>query len=104
LSTEGYSIAVYGVPGTYFKGDPKSLGKPLKEDALLKREGKKDVKPSSVEVFQRDSGPVIVYLFPFSAEITGKDEHVDFEAKIGRIILSQTFTLADMEFHGKLEL
>ena len=52
LSDEGYTIAVYGVPGTYFKGDPKKLGDPFKELAALKREGKKDVKPTRVEVFQ----------------------------------------------------
>jgi hypothetical protein len=103
-STEGYMLAVYGVPGKYFTGDPKKLGKPLMEDALLKREGKKDVKPFSVEVFQRDSGPVVVYMFPLSAEISKKDESVTFAAKLGRIIVSQVFNLAEMEFQGKLEI
>ena len=26
LPGDGYLIAVYGVPGAYFKGDPKKLG------------------------------------------------------------------------------
>jgi hypothetical protein len=103
-TTEGYMLAVYGVPGKYFVGDPQKLGKPLMEDAYLKREGKKDVKPFSVEVFQRDSGPVVVYMFPLSAEISVKDEFVTFEAKLGRIIISQVFSLAQMEFQGKLEI
>jgi hypothetical protein len=103
-TTECYMLAVYGVPGKYFVGDPKKLGKPLMEDALLKREGKKDVKPFNVEVFQRDSGPVVVYMFPLTAEITKKDESITFEAKLGRLIISQVFSLADMEFQGKLEL
>ena len=56
-------IAVYGVPGADFKGDPKQLGAPLKSLAALKREGKKDVRPIRVEVFQREDGPVVVYCF-----------------------------------------
>src|ERR1700730_15657198 len=36
LSDDGYCIAVYGVPPSYVKGDPTSLGKPLKESAALR--------------------------------------------------------------------
>jgi hypothetical protein len=101
LESEGYIIAVYGVPGTYFKGDPKTLGEPLKSQAFLRREGKKDVKPSTVEVFVRDTGPVVVYEFPLSAEISKKDVQVDFAAQIGRLVFSQTFNLDEMQFQGK---
>jgi hypothetical protein len=103
-TTEGYMLAVYGIPGKYFVGDPKKLGYPLKDDAMLKREGKKDVKPFSVEVFQKDSGPVVVYMFPLSAEISPGDGVVTFEAKLGRILISQVFSLAEMQFQGKLEI
>jgi hypothetical protein len=103
LDDHGYSIAVYGIPGE-FKGDPKSLGDPLKGQAALKRDGKKDVKPSSVEVFQHDGGVVVVYVFPLSAEITKKDGHVDFEAQIGRLVFTQTFNLDEMQFQGRLAL
>ncbi len=41
LEGDGYRIAVYGIPGGDFKGDPKQLGEPLKNLASLKREGKK---------------------------------------------------------------
>src|SRR5271165_6572638 len=58
LEGEGYKIAVYGVPGGNFKGDPKKLGDPLKKDAALKREGKPDVKPTRVEVFALQNGLV----------------------------------------------
>jgi hypothetical protein len=101
---DGYSIAVYGVPGGDFRGDPTKLGEPLKGLAALKREGKKDVRPITVEVFQRDNGVVVVYLFPLSAEITKKDRLIRFEAQIGRIVLAQDFDLSEMEFVGKLEL
>ena len=104
LQGEGYRIAVYGVPSGDFKGDPEELGKPLKNLAALKREGKKDVRPVSVEVFQRENGLIVVYLFPLSAEISKKDRELRFEAQIGRIVVAQTFELSEMEFMGKLEL
>ena len=104
LEGEGYRIAVYGIPSGNFKGDPEKLGGPLKEQAALRREGKKDVKPSMVEVFQRSDGVAVVYLFPLTAEISAKDLRLEFEAHIGRIVVAQTFNVQEMEFHGKLEL
>jgi hypothetical protein len=104
LDGECYCIAVYGIPGGGFKADPKELGKPLKNLAALKRVGQKDVKPVSAEAFQMDSGIVVVYYFPLSAEITKKDGQVRFEAQIGRIVLGQTFDLNQMDFNGKLAL
>jgi hypothetical protein len=101
---DGYRIAVYGIPGGDFKGDPKELGKPLKNLAALKRESKKDVRPISAEVFQLENGLVVVYLFPLSAEVSRKDRQIRFEAQIGRIVVAQTFDLSEMEFMGKLEL
>ena len=101
---DGYSIAVYGVPGGDFKGDPTKLGEPLKSLAALKREGKKDVRPITVEVFLGGNGVVVVYTFPLSAEINKKDGRIHFEAQIGRILLAQDFELSEMEFVGKLEL
>jgi hypothetical protein len=102
---EGYNLAVYGIPGEYFKGDPKSLGDPLKSLAALKREGKKDVKPSKVEVFQGGpDGVVVVYVFPLSAEITKNDGSIEFSAQIGRLVIAQAFNLEDMLFQGKLAI
>jgi hypothetical protein len=100
----GYRIAVYGIPGGGFKGDPKELGKPLKNLAFLKRDGKKDVRPVSAEVVQLETGVVVVYVFPLSAEISKSDGQVRFEAQIGRIVVAHTFELNEMEFMGKLEL
>ena len=104
LPGDGYSIAVYGIPGGGFKGTPERLGQPLKNLAFLKRAGKKDVRPVRVEVFQRENGAVAVYLFPLSAEINKTDHRVQFEAQIGRIVLTQDFDLSGMEFLGKLQL
>ncbi len=104
LEGDGYQIAVYGIPEGDFKGDPKDLGKPLKSLAALKREGRKDVRPVSVEVFQRENDVVVVYVFPLSAEIGKRDGQIRFEAQIGRIVVAQMFDLNEMEFMGKLEL
>jgi hypothetical protein len=104
LSDDGYSIAVYGLPSSFAKGDPASLGKPLKELAFLRREGKKDVKPWSAEAFELEDSVVVVYLFPLSAEIGKKDAFVEFDALIGRIRVSEHFNLEEMQFQGKLEL
>ncbi|MGB9457338.1 MAG: hypothetical protein WCB12_14920 [Bryobacteraceae bacterium] len=104
LEGDGYRIAVYGIPGADLKGDPKELGKPLKNLAALKRTAKKDVKPVSAEVFPRENDVVVVYLFPLSAEISRRDRQIQFEAQIGRIVVSQTFELSEMEFMGRLEL
>jgi hypothetical protein len=104
LDGDGYSIAVYGIPGGDFKGDPEKLGTPLKDLAALKREGTKDVRPVRVEVFLRENSAVVVYLFPLSAEISKRDQRIRFEAQIGRIVLAQDFDLSEMEFQSKLEL
>jgi hypothetical protein len=104
LDGDGYRIAVYGIPGGDFKGDPKELGKPLKNLAVLKRDGKRTSGRSALRCSSWNSGVVVVYLFPLSAEISKKDRQVRFEAQIGRIVVAQTFELSEMEFMGKLEL
>jgi len=104
LEGEGYKVAVYGIPTANVKGDPKVLGEPLKDNAFLRREGKKDVKPLSVEVFQQEDSMVAVYLFPLSAEINRKDVSVEFGALIGRIAVTQSFNVVDMQFQGKPDL
>ena len=104
LDADHYAIAVYGVPSRMASGDSKNLANQLKKQAAIKRDGKKDLKPSSVEVLQRDDGPVIVYLFPRSKEITRQDKRVEFDAKIGRLQFAQSFYVDDMNYQGKLEL
>jgi hypothetical protein len=102
---EGYIVAVYGVPRVRNpKGTPQKLGAPLKSSAFLHRDGKRDVKPSDVQVFQREDGLVILYLFPLFAEITRKDGLVLFSARIGRIGVIQYFDTEEMQFQGKMEL
>jgi hypothetical protein len=104
LDANHYAIAVYGVPNRMANGDSRSLANQLKKQAAMKRDGKKNLKPSSVEVLQREGGPIIVYLFPRSHEITRQDKRIEFEAQIGRLRFSQSFYVGDMYYQGKLEL
>jgi hypothetical protein len=103
LDDSEYAIAVYGLPARYTTGDAGATDQ-LKKQATLKREGQKDVKPSSVEIMQREDGPVIIYLFPKTKEIVAGDKRVTFDAHIGRLKLDQPFYLDDMMFQGKLQL
>ncbi len=95
-----YAIAVYGVPRRFETVAADSL----KKQAALKRDGKKDLKPASVQVLQRDNGPVIVYLFPKDKAITAQDKRVEFDAKIGRLAFTKSFFLDDMMWQDKLAL
>jgi hypothetical protein len=99
-----YAIAVYGVPSRMTQGDSGKLADQLKKQASLKRDGQKDLKPTSVNVLEREDGPVIVYLFPRTKEITAKDGRVEFDAQVGKLKFTQSFFVEDMVFQGKLEL
>src|SRR5579862_1380438 len=78
-----YAIAVYDVPPPF----RWNLANELKNVSVLKRDNKRDLKPKRVEVLWHDNGLVtVVYLFSRSAEITGKDLAVRFQAQIGRLL------------------
>ena len=99
-----YAIAVYDVPGITPLSQ-KTLQSDLKQTTLLKRDGKKDLKPARVEIALLGRNLArMVYLFPRSPEITLADERVQFVAQIGRLYIVQFFDLAAMQFEGKLDL
>jgi hypothetical protein len=99
-----YAIAVYGIPDRMIEGDLQKLGDQLRNEAFLKRDGKNDLKPSRVKVFDMAVGRVVLYLFPMSNEITRADYRVEFTAKIGRLDVDQSFLVDNMVWQGKLEL
>jgi hypothetical protein len=103
-----YAIAVYGIPANMANGDLKALAEQCKKKATLSRDGKKDLKPSSVQVLRRENGPVVLFLFlkPKNAKeaIAKDDRRVEFDAQIQRYSISQAFYLDDMTFQGKTEL
>ena len=104
LDEDHYAIAVFGIPRSNVVDDSKKTAEALKKQAFLKLEGKRDLKPSSVEILLREDGLVVVYLFPKSDEITWRDHRIDFTAQVAKLKFLQSFSTDDMVFHGKLEL
>jgi hypothetical protein len=98
-----YALAVYGIPARMLNGQNMSTSD-LKKHAVLKRQGKKDLKASNVEILRRDDGPVVLYSFPRTNEITRNDDRVELQAQIGNLKIKQAFPLEDMIFQGRLEL
>lgn len=82
-----------------------NLANELRGIAVLKREKKKDLKPSRVVILRHDEVlATVVYLFPRAVEITKDDHHLRFIAQIGRLFVSQFFFPEEMEFEGQPEL
>lgn len=104
VDEEHYAIVVQGIPNQLLNGNAEALGREFKASGAMKREGKKDLKPSSVEVLQREGGSILIYLFPRSTGITKQDKQVEFEATIFRVQVNQKFDLDEMLYQGKLEL
>ena len=103
VDTSHYAIAVYGI-SSHLAKDSKRFADQLKDQAALKREGQKDLKPSHVDVLERDDGVVIVFLFPRTKEITAKDSRAEFDAQIGPFQFTQSFHVDEMTYQGKTEL
>lgn len=93
-----YAIAIYGLSNKYAKESADHL----KNQAAIKREGQKDLKPSSVDVIPREDGVVVVFLFPRTKELTGTQ--AEFGAQIGPYQFTQSFHLDQMVYQGKMEL
>ncbi len=96
-----YAVIVYGIPV------PRrwNLAHELRDIAYLRRNKKKDLKPSRVEILRDDAGlATVVYLFRRSVEITRKDAGVEFVAQIDRLFLEQLFNVEEMSFMGQPEL
>jgi hypothetical protein len=101
VDEDHYAIVVYDIltPKRY------NLANELKGIAYIKRDTKKNIRPSHVEILRQDDGTAtIVYLFPRSKEITKKDGRLEFVAQIGRLFVSQFFYTWDMQPQGELEL
>jgi hypothetical protein len=98
-----YEVALYDVPGVDV--NQTALPFQLKKDAFLKREGKKDLRASRVDLLPQDGGlATIVFVFPRSEEFTTQDQRITFLAQIGRLSVAQYFYTAEMTIQGKLEL
>jgi hypothetical protein len=101
VDEDHYFIVIYDIPA------PKrwNIANELKGIAYIKRDSKKDIKPSHVEILRNDDGTAtVVYAFPRSHEITKKDGRLEFVAQVGRLFVSQFFYTWDMQVQGQLEL
>ncbi len=101
LEGDDYAVVIYDIPTP-----PKwNQANELKGVAFLKRDNKKDIKPSRVKILRHDDGTAtIVYLFPRSVEITKRDGRVQFQAQVGRLVVSQNFFTQDMQIQGEPQL
>lgn len=96
-----YTIVVYDIPTP----TRINIAAELKGIASLKRENKKDLKPSKVLIVRKDETLAdVIYQFKRSTEITKRDSYVGFAAQIERLVLWQVFYPQQMQIQGKLEL
>ena len=101
LKGDDYAIVIYDIPMPHRPNQANEL----KGIASLKRSGKKDLRPSRVEILRKPDGTAtIVYLFPRSQEITKKDGSIEFVAQVGRLFVEQFFDTKEMQVRGELEL
>ena len=104
VDADHYALAIYGIPRSMIANDLTAQANELKKHATLKRYAKKDLKPSSVEILLREDGPVLLYLFPKSDQITWRDQSIQFDALVVNLKCSQSFDTSDMRFHGNVEV
>jgi hypothetical protein len=100
-SDKYYAIAVYDIP------TPArwNIENELKGIAFLRRDKKKDFKPSRVMILRKEGElATVLYLFPRSEEITKRDGYVVFYAQIGRLVVTRIFSTSEMQIQGNLEL
>ncbi len=96
-----YAIAVYDIP----MQKKWNQANELKDVAYIRRNNKKDFKPTRVEIL-RDSAEkaTVVYLFPRTVELSKKDGWLVFAAQVGRLFVSQNFYAGEMILRDQLEL
>jgi hypothetical protein len=103
VGKDSFAIAVYGLPSASIDGNIKLISQNLQRLAGIKYTGKKELKPSHVDIIQETDGVVLVYVFPRSTQIATEDV-LEFNAQIGRYYVEQPFATREMQFQGKLEL
>jgi len=101
LDTDDYAVVIYDIPVP----NQWNISNELKGIAAIRRDHKKDLKPSRVKILRQEDGKAtVVYLFPRSVEITKKDGRLEFVAQIRRLVVSSNFFTQDMQLQGELQL
>ncbi len=104
MHDKDYAIVISGLPNRMGRGANVLDEKTLKNNATLKKDSNKKIKPIAVKVMRLEDGTKIVYYFSRKDEITLKDRMIEFDAKIGRFEIDRPFVLTEMIFDGKLSL
>jgi hypothetical protein len=99
-----YILGVTGLPARMARLTQDTEA--LKSSAVLKRKGKQDIVPESVEARNIEQSKTLdlYLLFPKTDEITLADKEVEFQVKLGQMEVKRKFKLEKMVYGGKLEL
>jgi len=99
-----YVLVVSGLNRRQLAGtDPDSIKTAMMELTSLVIKGKDPIKP--IDFRLNGKGKVdAVFAFPKTSPITVDDKEVEFQSKLGTLIVKQKFRLKDMMYNGKLEL
>lgn len=99
-----YVIVVSGLNRRLLSGtDPETVKKTMLDQTSLVIKGREPIKPEDFRL--NGQGRVdAVFAFPKTNPITADDKEVEFQSKLGTLIVRQKFRLKDMTYNGKLEL
>ena len=103
IDESSYAVAVYGIPSSSVDGSLKFLSEALQKKAALKTTGKKEIKPSRVDIVQQAGSTILIYVFPRSGEVADSDVF-KFSAEIGQYFIAQPFAISEMQWQGKPQL
>jgi hypothetical protein len=98
-----YVIVVAGLNRGMVRGSADELKQAMIAATELVIKGKEPIKPTDFRIV--GEGRVdAVFAFPKTNPITEDDKEVEFQSKVGTIVIRQRFRLKDMMFDGKLAL
>jgi len=106
LSTEDpvYVVVVEGLSRrTLGGGEDDALKQAMMEQTALVIKGREPIKPVDFRVVGQGRISA-VFAFPKTTPITIDDKDVEFQSKLGTLVVKQKFHLKDMTYNGKLEL
>jgi hypothetical protein len=99
-----YVVSLTGLPPIDSLGDPARIRKEVLENTVLEPGGNPPISPLDVQFGKDASGPVLLLIFPKQPEIRLGDKTVTFRLRVRAVQLRVNFSLAEMQFGGKLEL
>ena len=99
-----YVVTVAGLPSDF--GELARMGDTVKAATMVKRENSEPMVPENVQFFEdsRDQTITAAFSFPKTDAMTRDDKEIELVTDLGGSPLKKKFKLADMVFHGQLEL